>query len=98
MSGRPEKRNGRVHARDETTGPDDAVFGCFGCFRRLALLRAASSARTTRTWRLGDAIRDQTIRDRFRFQSCAVLAAYIPHGLQDRHQEASKQLQTTSKY
>ena len=48
--------------------------------------------------RLGDAIRDQTIRDRFRFQSCAVLAAYIPHGLQDRHQEASKQLQTTSKY
>ena len=48
--------------------------------------------------RLGDDIRDQTIRDRFRFQSCAVLAAYIPHGLQDRHQEASKQLQTTSKY
>ena len=50
MSGRPENKIGSVHARDETTGPDDAVFG-FGCFRRLASLRAASSARTTRTWR-----------------------------------------------
>jgi len=50
MSGRPENKIGSVHARDETTGPDDAVCG-FGCFRRLALLRAASSARTTRTWR-----------------------------------------------
>jgi hypothetical protein len=99
MSGRPEKKNGRVYARDETTGPDDGGARRRRVWSRLlpsSRFASAGFLRTTRTWRPAGTGRARARAAGRRHQRSIQISelccpAYIPHGLQDRHQP-SKQL------